>query len=511
MIRPRRSHAVVAGAAAAFLLALLTLWPAPVVTVAAGEDLQAAVDAAPRGATVRLASGIHEGPLMIGRTISLEGEPGAEVVAPLDADAAVHVTAPGVRIENVTVRGGWTGIDLDDAPGAVVRHVSVVGADAQGVRVYKADALLEAVSVAGLEDPHAQGIEVLSAPDVVVRDSAVTGGKVGIVGHLSDTLFEGNVVSETTLAGIVIREMGSGTARSNKVTGATGAGLYCGDMSFCEFEDNVVERVSAAPGARSAAGWGLVVNYRAVASSSGDELDGAAGEAVALSHSRITERSPLERGEPVGAAVWGAVSTVAGLAVLALLYPLARRLWPRVERGGRYAAATGAGIALLLVGVSVQSFHMLEHVVQLSRVFADGVPSRGALVGSLVDTEWVHLVYNGAVLAGLGLVLYLRRQGWDPRGSNALGDRLVLAVALLQGYHFVEHAVKVFQHVTTGAKVNPGILGHELNLVLLHFGLNAAVYLGFVVATVAYLRGWGPRWAPGAARRGQERPGLIAS
>ncbi|MDQ3914831.1 MAG: hypothetical protein M3323_05790 [Actinomycetota bacterium] len=243
------------------------------------------------------------------------------------------------------------------------------------------------------------------------------------------------------------------------------------------------------------------MNYRAVASSDGDALAGAAGESIALSHSRIAAGSPLDRGEPAAAAVWGGVSTLVGLAVLAVLYAVAKRLLPPLGRGGRHAAAAGAGIALLLVGVAVQSFHMLEHVVQLSRVFADGVPSRGALVGSLVDTEWVHLVYNGAVLAGLGLVLYLRRRGWDPGGSNVLGDRLVLAVALLQGYHFVEHGVKVLQHVTTGAKVNPGILGHEINLVLLHFGLNAAVYLGFAAAAFAYLRGRGPRPVPRLSRR----------
>jgi hypothetical protein len=494
-------YGAIAAAGAAFAVALVTLWPSPVVTVAAGADLQAAVDSAPEGATVRLEPGSYRGPVMIDRTIALEGEAGAEIVAPLDADAAVHVTAPGVRIEGVSVRGRRTGIDLDDAPGAVVREVSVAGADAQGIRVYKAPALLEAVSVGGLKDPHAQGIEVLSAPDVTVRDSSITGGKVGIVGHLSKTVFEGNAVSDTSLAAIVVREMGSGVARGNTITDATGAGLYCGDMSLCEFEDNVVEEVAAAPGARSAAGWGLVVNYRAVASSSGDSLGGVAGESVALSHSRIAARSPLDRGEPVGAVAWGIVSTIAALAVLAVVYLAARRLTPRFEGGGKYAAAVGAGAALVLVGVVVQSFHMLEHVVQLSRVFADGVPSRGSLVGSLADTEWVHLVYNGAVLAGLGFVLHLRRHGWDPGGANVVGDRLVASVALVQGYHFVEHAVKVFQHVTTGAKVNPGILGHEINLVLLHFGINAAVYLGFVAAAGAYLRGWRPGWAPRPIRK----------
>jgi hypothetical protein len=261
--------------------------------------------------------------------------------------------------------------------------------------------------------------------------------------------------------------------------------------------------VAAAPGGTSAQGWGLVVNYRATASSDGDSLRGAAGERIALSHSRIVAESPLELGEPLGALGRGVLSTLAGLCVLALLYLLARGLAPKVASRGHAAPAAGAGIALLLVGVAIQSFHMLEHVVQLSRVYADGVPSRGALVGSLVDTEWVHLVYNGAVLAGLASILHLRRRGWTAGGRDALGDRLVLAVALLQGYHLVEHSVKVFQHVTTGAKVNPGILGHEVNLVLLHFGVNAAVYLGFVAAVVAYL-GHGrivPALRPSSRRR----------
>ncbi|HEX2296851.1 MAG TPA: right-handed parallel beta-helix repeat-containing protein, partial [Actinomycetota bacterium] len=464
-----------------FGAALVTLWPAPHVEVPAGTDAQAVIDRAPAGATVELGPGTHQGPLEVHETLRLVGED-AEVVAPLDADAALHVTAPGVVVEGLSVTGGWTGVDLDDAGGAVLRDVEVSGADAQGVRVYKASALLEDVSVAGLRDPHAQGIEVLSAPDVVVRESHVTGGKVGIVGHLSDTVFERNVVTGTSLAGVVIREMGTGIARDNVVRDATGAGLYCGDMSRCAFERNVVEGVGAAPGGRSAEGWGLVVNYRATASSESDALAGAAGETVALSHSRIVAESPLELGEPLGAIALGASSTFLGLLVLAVLYLAARRLAPAVARGGSVAPAAGAGIALLLVGAVIQSFHMLEHVVQLSRVYADGVPSRGALVGSLVDTEWVHLVYNAAVLAGLGSVLHLRRRGWTAGGNDRLGDRLVLAVGLLQGYHVVEHVVKVIQHETTGAKVNPGLLGNEMNLVLLHFGLNAAVYLGFVAA-----------------------------
>jgi hypothetical protein len=139
--------------------------------------------------------------------------------------------------------------------------------------------------------------------------------------------------------------------------------------------------------------------------------------------------------------------------------------------------------------------------VQLSRVRFDGVPSRGSLVGSLADTEWVHFGYNALVLAGLVLLLLLRRRGWNPRGNRTLGDGLVLAAAVLQGYHVIEHTFKVVQHQLTGAKVNPGILGETFDLVLLHFGLNAAIYLAFVGAAVAYLVHSGLRPAPGRTTR----------
>ncbi len=489
-----------------FTAALVTLWPAPRIEVPAGADVQAAIDSAPAGATLELGPGTHSGPLRVHKTLTVAGE-GAEIAAPLEADAALHVTAPGTVIEGLRVTGGWTGIDVDDAAGTVVRDVEVAGSDAQGIRVYKASAVVEDVSVADLEDEHAQGIEVLSAPDVVVRDSAVTGSKIGIVGHLSDTVFEGNTVTGTSLAGVMIREMGTGIARDNVVRDASGAGLYCGDMSRCAFEDNVVEEVAAAPGGRSAEGWGLVVNYRATASYEGDFLAGAAGEHLALSHSRFVPESPVELGEPLRALALGAVSTLLGLCVLGVLYFLGRKLVvPAVRGGGKATPAAGAGIALLVVGAAIQSFHMLEHVVQLSRVYADGVPSRGALVGSLVDTEWVHLVYNVAVLAGFGSIVYLRRRGWTAGGKDGLGDRLVVAVGLLQGYHVVEHAVKVFQHEATGAKVNPGLLGNEINLVLLHFGLNAAVYVGFVGAVAAYLAGRRlfPALSPWSTRRGSQ-------
>lgn len=506
MTRFRRFSVLLAGAGLLLMLGLAGR-PITTVTVPAGADTQAFLDAVPEGSTVRLASGVHRGPFLVDKALTLVGEVGTRIVAPVYSDAALHVTAGDVLISNLHVMGGWTGIDLDDAVGSVVRDVRVTGADLQGIRVYKAAALVDSVSVSGLLDPHAQGIEILSAPDVVVRNSHVTGGKIGIVAHLSDSLFEDNVVAGTSLVGLMIREMGRGTARDNEVVNASGAGLYCGDMALCAFENNQVEPISAANTTRPGGGWGLVVNYRATASTKGDVLAGDAGSAVALSHGRLVAESPLRLGDGAAAILPVSAATLAALAAVGLLYLAARRILPSGISTRTYAGAAAAGTALLLVGVGVQSFHMVEHVIQFFRVHMEGVPSRGALVGSVVDTEWVHFAYNALVLGGLAALLLLRRRGWRPSGTSpAAGDRLILASALLQGYHVVEHSLKVTQHVLTGAKVNPGLLGNHFDLVLLHFGLNAAIYLAFIAGAIAYLWPRRPFFETVLPRRSHPRP-----
>lgn len=459
-----------------------------VVSVSPGADLQAAVDAAPPHAVVELAPGEHAGPLTVDHSVTIRGSRDAVIAAPRDADAALTVSHPDVLVEGLTVRGGWTGIDLLSATGSVVRDVVVEGAEAQGIRIYRRSATLDRVQVRRLLDPHAQGIEVLSAPDVVVRNSSVDGGKIGIVAHLSTVLFENNVVRGTTQVGVMIREMGSGVAIANTVRDASGAGLYCGDMSRCEFADNDVSLVAAASNARSSAGWGLVVHYRSTASSTNDLLLGQAGAAVALAHSRLVPESPLRLGHGATGIIGGVWALLLSLSALVLCLGIAMRIVPRGGwwSTGPVAAFAPVAAAILLVGLVVQSFHMAEHWLQLYRVRVDGVPSRGGLAGQLVDVEWVHFVYNAAVLGGLAALVMLRRRGWVPAGRVGFGDRLLTAAIIVQGYHLVEHAFKVMQHVVTGAKVNPGLLGGRFDLVLLHFGINGAVYLAFLGLCVAY-------------------------
>lgn len=459
-----------------------------VVRVVAGDDAQAVLERAPSGSIVVLGEGVHRGPLSVDRSISLLGEEGSAIVAPLAADAALTVTADDVTISDLEVRGGWTGIDLIKAEDALIRRVSVVGADLQGIRVYARSGIVEETSVAHMVDPHAQGIEVLSAPDVVVRDTSIVGGKIGIVAHLSTVSFERNHVTGTTQAGVVIREMSRGTATGNLVEEGTGAGLYCGDMSTCSFRDNTVLSIAPAGSNRSAAGWGLVAHYHSTASTHGDVLDGDAGRAVALAGSRLSADPATQLGSGAGAA-WPAMAFSLGFLVLLAAVTLVP--FPAVSRRARGRGPVSATLAraivpVILVFLFIQTFHMLEHVIQLVRVHGQGVPGRGGLAGQVVDNEWAHFAYNAVVLAGMIAIGWFRSRGWRP-ARTSWGDRLLVGTVILQGYHLVEHSMKLVQHIANGVKVAPGILGNQFDLVYLHFGINAAVYLGFACAVLMYL------------------------
>ena len=82
--------------------------------------------------------------------------------------------------------------------------------------------------------------------------------------------------------GTVAREIGGGVGiielRGNDsiddtTRGALGIGIFCGDESHCEIEDNAVSGTRAdANGGRSRAGWDVVAHYKAHATLHGNTL-----------------------------------------------------------------------------------------------------------------------------------------------------------------------------------------------------------------------------------------------
>lgn len=484
----------VAGVAvAAVLLAIGATTSRPVLEVGPGAPVQDLISAVPEGWTIRLAPGSY-GPLVVDRPVDVAGTEGA-VIAAGDAEAGVVVTADGASVSGLAISGGASGLMVREAQRVAISDIKVRGARTHGIEIVDASVELRDADIAGLVSPYAQGIEIRNSdgrPDSSIRGSVVRGGQEGIVSHVSEVVIEDNDVRATTMRAIAVTEMSDGWIFDNTIAGAEGAGIYCGDMSRCESAGNRVSLVEAGEGGRSSQGWGLVVNYHASASSTGDELAGVAGETLTLIGSRITQRSPLEPGAG-SRAVWPALAAVAiALGGLAVIYLLVRR-GLRAPLGSTLASTTTRGraagqafTAIMATGLAIQTFHMSEHALQLYRVKFDGVPSRGGIVGPVVEAEWIHFFYNGAVWAAMALLLVARRRGWKPRGNLLAGDRLLVAATVLQGYHFIEHSLKLSQHLATGSKVNPGALGHQVDLVLLHFSINLAVYAGFSGACLCY-------------------------
>lgn len=121
----------------------------------AGGELQAALDAAPDGASLCLARGSYAGPLRLARritlwgpreavilssgegtTVRLEGEAPSLLGVTIDGsggrfdllDAAVHVSGHGARVEGVSVRNATFGILVERASRVQLRGNRVAGA-----------------------------------------------------------------------------------------------------------------------------------------------------------------------------------------------------------------------------------------------------------------------------------------------------------------------------------------------------------------------------------------------
>jgi hypothetical protein len=465
-----------------------------VVEIAPGTRTDAVVASAPEGSILRLLPGEHVG-FQIDRRVTVEAMPGAVVLG------TVAVTADDVTLRGLRIVGGESGISIRGASGVEVLDVSVWGADLHGIEVSAGSATITGCSIDGLLSPFAQGVEVRNANGMghtVVQGCRVSSGQEGLVSHVARVAFRDNVIVGSTQRAIAVTEMSEGIAEGNSIRDVMGSALYCGDMSHCEFRSNQVRRVVPNPnGTAWQQGFGAVGIYHSRMMLEGNTFeDLAAARPVRLSlEATQTDRSPVRLlpDGPIGAlpALWVTGIAAAGLVLVGVaVRPLVRRRVGRLEALGASPLRTvSAAVAFLIVaGVIVQGFHMLEHVVQVFQVYVAEGAQRSGLLGAVVDTEWVHFVYNAGVLAFLAVGAVMAWRGrFGSRGLALAGVPLVAAL-LIQTYHFAEHAAKVIQHVSTGATPAPGLIGGRAGLVWFHFGINLAVYAGLVVGVVHLAR-----------------------
>lgn len=150
----------------------------------------------------------------------------------------------------------------------------------------------------------------------------------------------------------------------------------------------------------------------------------------------------------------------------------------------RYTEAAMAG---MLGIVLIQGFHEIEHITQVVQRYLLGIPKGAGVLGTWLDVEPVHIVYNSAFLLLIGLV-YWQGRFWRRRREMPFAFGLMTFGLMFQGYHLVEHVFKIVQFIETGKNGTPGILGHFFNLVWLHFWFNSIVYS--VMAGVFFTAGF---------------------
>lgn len=190
----------------------------------AAFDLHTALAAAQAGDTIRVPAGEYAGPLIVDKTLVLEGEEGAIIQGAGDDDV-VRLTAPGITFRGFTVRG--TGISLD-------REHAAISVEAPGALVennYVEDALF--------------GIYLKKAPDTVVRGNTIIGKDLPIsrrgdglkVFYSQNSLLEGNTLRDSRDA---IIWYSPHTAILNNVFDHGRYGLHLMQSDYHHIEGNVL-------------------------------------------------------------------------------------------------------------------------------------------------------------------------------------------------------------------------------------------------------------------------------
>jgi hypothetical protein len=159
--------------------------------------------------------------------------------------------------------------------------------------------------------------------------------------------------------------------------------------------------------------------------------------------------------------------------------------------------------------VVVQSVHMFEHVLQLIQVMVWHIPDDEALgllgyVFQLQGTEeWLHLVFNLALLASLWILLgsiHAATPSIVPKWAYLV---YVIGAVGLETWHEVEHLVIISRVLLNHGCPCPGIGDAALGVTdtVLHFIYNAVVTSAILV----------PFWfvVRSRSRRDREAAGLA--
>lgn len=257
--RPVRAFAASVGALAAVGLVTVGLAAAaarPVATIEVPADhptIQAAIDAAPPGALIRVGSGTFTGPLSIARPLSLVGAAdGTTVVTAGAGETAVTIRdTHDVKLAQLVVSGGEYGVLVEESRAVQIVASWIRDSSFVGIRISRSSAVIAGNDVRAGTGPYGMGIELantMSKPHSMIRNNVVRGStKEGIVLHNAEAMIERNLVHDNGFRGIAINEMSMATISGNTIRDNADAGIAVVDHSMAEIDGNQISGVR--PGA----------------------------------------------------------------------------------------------------------------------------------------------------------------------------------------------------------------------------------------------------------------------
>jgi len=245
--------------------------PTFVVDARGGGDyrsIRRAVDAAGSGTRIEVQPGRYTEGADVDKPLTIVGVGDrASIVWEVADDNVIRWTAPGGRIENLTIRqagGDSFGVDFDGGSAEFVGNdassqgLAIVairnGADPLlrgntlhdsaegGVFVYDKAHGIIADNV--IEHNTFAGIEVRGGSDPTIRDNTIRDGKGGGI-FLQDNsggLIENNVIERNTYAGIEVKNRSEPTIRGNTVRAGKAGGIFLQENARGLIEDNVIEQ-----------------------------------------------------------------------------------------------------------------------------------------------------------------------------------------------------------------------------------------------------------------------------
>lgn len=199
--------------------------------------------------------GIVQGPLVLEREQTVIGG----VVR-----GGVVIAADGVTLKHVATIGGDYGIEIREATRVRLEDVSVLNAAEDGIHARRSGVTIKGCAIR--VGPQAQAIDISFAmhESSDVSGCTVTGGAEGIVVHFTMAHIHDNTVTGTMRNAISMTEMSMGEIERNKVLGAHGTGVYCGDYSDCHVERNTIAGPETS----------ILANYGASATVRENDVDG---------------------------------------------------------------------------------------------------------------------------------------------------------------------------------------------------------------------------------------------